>query len=147
MSGSDMVRQCRKYGLRWTRPSVFPRLGVAAAAHRAARRGGAVDRRLLPRGDGECNFAQDQDINEPDGMAAILTALELPAAALIAQAQSEPIKARLRAQTEAARASGIFGAPTVFVGSEMFGAMTASTTPSPLRPAWGHSQDRPITRA
>ncbi len=24
----DMVRQCRKYGVPWTRPSAFPRLGV-----------------------------------------------------------------------------------------------------------------------
>ena len=53
-------------------------------------------------------------------MTAILAALGLPAAELVARAQAEPTKARLRAQTEAARAKGIFGAPTFFVGQEMF---------------------------
>ncbi len=46
--------------------------------------------------------------------------LGLPAAELIEQARAEPAKARLRAQTEEARIKGIFGAPTFFVGSEMF---------------------------
>jgi len=31
-----------------------------------------------------------------------------------------PIKTRLRDQTEQARAKGMFGAPTFFVGTEMF---------------------------
>jgi 2-hydroxychromene-2-carboxylate isomerase len=36
------------------------------------------------------------------------------------EAQSAPTKARLREQTDQARARGIFGAPTFFVGTEMF---------------------------
>ena len=42
----DMARQCRKYGLRWTQPSTFPRRGVLRLAHRALRPGRALDRRI-----------------------------------------------------------------------------------------------------
>ena len=49
-----------------------------------------------------------------------MTELGLPAADILDQAQAEPTKTRLREQTEEARARGIFGAPTFFVGTEMF---------------------------
>jgi 2-hydroxychromene-2-carboxylate isomerase len=115
----DMARQCRKYGLAWVQPSVFPRLGVLPL--RIALLGAEAPwiepfcRRVM-----ELNFALDGDINQPEPLAAILTELGLPAADLMAQAQAEPTKARLRQQTEEARARGIFGAPTFFVGTEMF---------------------------
>lgn len=115
----DMARQCRKYGLQWVMPSVFPRLGVLPL--RIALLGvekpwiGAFCGRVM-----ELNFVHDQDINHPDQMAPILTELGLPVAETIAQAQADATKARLREQTEQARARGIFGAPTFFVGAEMF---------------------------
>jgi 2-hydroxychromene-2-carboxylate isomerase len=116
----DMARLCRKYGLApWVKPSVFPRLGVLplrivllGAEHPWV---GAFSRRVM-----ELNFALDQDINHSDQMAPILTGLGLPSSDILEQAQSEPIKARLREQTDKARARGIFGAPTFFVGTEMF---------------------------
>lgn len=115
----DMVRQCHKYGLRWVQPSVFPRLGVLPL--RIALLGvdqpwiGAFCRQVM-----ELNFVLDQDINQPEPIARILTGLALPASELIEKARAEPTKARLREQTERARAKGIFGAPTFFVGDEMF---------------------------
>jgi len=115
----DMARQCRKYGLRWTRPSVFPRLGVLPL--RVVLVGidqpwvGEFSRKVM-----ELNFALDQDINQAEGIAPILMQLGLPASEIIAQAQSEPIKNLLRQQTDRARLKGIFGAPTFFVGKEMF---------------------------
>ncbi len=62
----------------------------------------------------------DEDINQPDRLARILMGLGLPASDILDQAQAEPTKRRLREQTEQARARGIFGAPTFFVGTEMF---------------------------
>lgn len=115
----DMVRQCRKYGRQWTRPSVFPRPSLLPA--RIAVFGatepwiGAFCRRVM-----ELNFVLDQDINQADRMAAILTGLDLPAHDILVQAQSEPVKTRLREQTEEAQSRGIFGAPTFLVGAEMF---------------------------
>jgi len=115
----DMERQCRKYGLQWRRPSTFPRLGVVPS--RMALIGadqpwiGAFCRRVM-----ELNFVLDQDINQADRLAPILKELGLSAGTILDQAQAEPMKQRLRDQTEQARCRGIFGAPTFFVGTEMF---------------------------
>ena len=116
----DMARLCRKYGLApWVKPSVFPRLGVLPL--RIALLGvdepwiGAFCRKVM-----ELNFVRDQDINQPEQMVPIVAELGLSTLDLTERAQSEPIKTRLRDQTEQARAKGIFGAPTFFVGTEMF---------------------------
>jgi 2-hydroxychromene-2-carboxylate isomerase len=116
----DMARQCRKYGLApWVAPSVFPRLSVLPA--RLALLGadhswiGAFSRAVM-----ELNFVKDQEINTPEQLAPILTALDLPATDLLERAQAESNKSRLRQQTEEARQRGIFGAPTFFVGGEMY---------------------------
>jgi 2-hydroxychromene-2-carboxylate isomerase len=115
----DMVRQCRKYGLRWKQPTTFPRLGVLPS--RVALLGadqpwvGAFCRRVM-----ELNFVLDKDINQPDQLTPILAELGLPVADILDQSRQETTKLRLREQTEQARARGIFGAPTFFVGTEMF---------------------------
>jgi len=115
----DMARQCRKYGIEWVMPSKFPRLGVLPL--RIALLGidkpwiGEFCRQVML-----LNFVHDQEINQADQMTPILTELGLSAPGILEQAQSEPIKTRLREQTEQARARGIFGAPTFFVGKEMF---------------------------
>jgi 2-hydroxychromene-2-carboxylate isomerase len=116
----DMTRLCRKYGLPpWVKPSVFPRLGLLPS--RIVLLGaeqpwvGAFCRKVM-----ELNFVLDQEINHPAQIEPILTALDLPSSDILEQAQSESIKTRLREQTDQARARGIFGAPTFFVGTEMF---------------------------
>lgn len=115
----DMARECRKYGLPWTRPSTFPRsallpLRVALiGAERAWM--GAWCRRMMT-----LNFAEDRAIDSADLVAEELDRLGLPAQRIIDEAQSDANKARLRTQTETAKARGIFGAPTFFVGDEMY---------------------------
>jgi 2-hydroxychromene-2-carboxylate isomerase len=68
----------------------------------------------------ERNFVLDEDITQPERLGGILNTLGLPAADMLRAAQAEPMKTRLREQTEEARRRGIFGAPTFFVGTEMF---------------------------
>jgi 2-hydroxychromene-2-carboxylate isomerase len=115
----DMARQCRKYGLPWTQPKSFPRSSVLPA--RVALLGaeepwiGEFCRRVMA-----LNFVLDRDIDRADAVAAILAELKLPAETIIGAAQGEPTKALLREQTDTARRRGIFGAPTFFVGAEMF---------------------------
>lgn len=115
----DMVRQCRKYGIPWNRPSAFPRLAVRplrVALYGAERPWiGAFCQRVMLQ-----NFAADQDINADENIAKALDELGLPAASIVAAAHSEENKLKLRAQTERAKALGIFGAPTFFVGGEMY---------------------------
>ena len=115
----DMIRQCRKHGLSWTKPSVFPRPSVLPAriAFLASREPwiGAFARRVM-----ELNFVYDEDINSAERLTPTLTELGLSAAEIVERAQAEPVKTRLREQTDEARRRGIFGAPTFFVGTEMF---------------------------
>lgn len=115
----DMARLCRKYGLIWRQPSVFPRTAVLAL--RVALVGAEKPwmnefcQRIM-----RLNFALDQDIGSEAAVKDVLRQLGLPADAVVAEAQSEANKLRLREQTEAAQARGIFGAPMFFVGDEMF---------------------------
>ncbi|RUL76686.1 2-hydroxychromene-2-carboxylate isomerase [Dyella choica] len=115
----DMARRCERYGLPWQQPTSFPRRALLPM--RVALLGAdqpwmaAFCKHIM-----QMNFAEDRDIDNVEAVTEALTALELPASALIAQAQSEENKLALRRQTEAAQARGIFGAPTFFVGDEMF---------------------------
>jgi len=115
----DMERQCRKYGLAWTRPSAFPRAALLAlrVASLGAQREwiAAYCREIMQQ-----NFVHDRDIGSVEVVSEALAKLGLPAQQIIADAQSDANKLRLREQTEAAAAKGIFGAPTFFVGNEMF---------------------------
>lgn len=115
----DMVRQCRKYGLPWRRPSNFPRAAVLPLRIALAGAGqpwiGEFCRRTM-----RLNFAEDRDIDAPETMAALLAGMDLPAHRVIDEALADANKLRLRRQTETAMEKGIFGAPTFFVGDEMF---------------------------
>lgn len=115
----DMIRECRKYGIPWQRPSDFPRNSVLAA--RIALHGAQQPwieefcKQAMLR-----NFAEDLDIATEESMAAVLCGMNLDADAIISAAQSNENKLLLRQRTDQAKARGIFGAPTFIVGEEMF---------------------------
>jgi 2-hydroxychromene-2-carboxylate isomerase len=115
----DMQRQCRKYGLPWTQPSVFPRRALLPL--RLALLGANepwIDefcRRTMLQ-----NFAQDRDIDRREAVTATLDQLGLPAETLLREAEAESNKQRLRDQTQAAMDRGIFGAPTFLARGEMY---------------------------
>ncbi len=115
----DLERLCGKHGLPWRKPSAFPRRSILAARAACALEGD-------PR-QGECiralfraNFASDQEIDDPAVVGSAVRAGGGAAEAVLAGAASPEAKAALRANTERARASGIFGAPDCLVGSELF---------------------------
>jgi 2-hydroxychromene-2-carboxylate isomerase len=58
--------------------------------------------------------------SEPSVVAAAASAVGLPGPELVAAAQGEESKARLRRQTEQAIGAGVFGVPTMIVGDELF---------------------------
>ena len=115
----DMERQCRKYGLAWRKPSVFPRntvLPIRVALHGAsASWGPAFVREMMLRA-----WERDEDVSTLGSVTSALESIQLPAASVLAEAQSAESKPRLRAQIERARELRIFGAPTFFAGGEMF---------------------------
>ncbi|TVT51141.1 MAG: 2-hydroxychromene-2-carboxylate isomerase [Denitromonas halophila] len=115
----DMARLAAKYDIPFRLPSQFPRNGLLAA--RVAMLG--QDQPWIAdfaRAAMRANFGEDRDIGQPEVIANILSALDLPAAQLIDAAQAPANKLALRRQTEQAAERGIFGAPTLLVGDEMF---------------------------
>jgi len=115
----DLERICEVQGIRFRRPSVFPRSGLLAA--RVGCR--FAEARWLPgfvRAVYRANFEQDLDISTPATVGRCLTASGEDPAAILEEAQRPESKARLRGQTEEAVGHGIFGAPTFRVGSELF---------------------------
>lgn len=115
----DMARRARKYGLEFNKPTAFPRNAVHPTRVAVANAGqpwiGAFCRTVMRQ-----NFVEDVDINDPCNALRALHGLVPMPADVLAEAASEANKPLLRAQTEAARAKGIFGAPAFFVGEEMF---------------------------
>jgi 2-hydroxychromene-2-carboxylate isomerase len=67
-----------------------------------------------------CIWSVDADIDDADSVLAALDGLVVDPGAILHEAEGEANKAALRAQTAAARALGIFGAPTFIVEGEMF---------------------------
>ena len=115
----DMRRQCRKYALPWRQPSEFPRRSVLATRIAVL----ADDEPWLPawcRAVMTRNYGDDHEVDSPEAVTQMLMALGLHAQRLIEQASSEANRQRLRERTQSARDLGIFGAPTFFVGDEMF---------------------------
>ncbi|BBB64466.1 2-hydroxychromene-2-carboxylate isomerase [Undibacterium sp. YM2] len=115
----DMDRQCRKYGLPWKKPGNFPRPAILPlrVAVLGAEQNWMAEycRRIM-----QMNFAHDRDIDNKEVVAAVLNDMDLPATEIIAQALGDDNKLKLRKQTELAMSKGIFGAPTFFVGEQMY---------------------------
>jgi 2-hydroxychromene-2-carboxylate isomerase len=116
----DLERLCGELDLPFRRPEPFPQPSLMAA--RVALVG-------LSQGWGEefcravfrAEFGEGHRIDDRATMARLLAPFGVDPGAVIASAQSEPIKARLREETQAAQAHGIFGAPSfVTADGELF---------------------------
>lgn len=65
-------------------------------------------------------FQQGRDISAPDEVIAIAAELGVDAEALAAALKTDAVKDRLKTETEAAMARGVFGSPYVFIDGEAF---------------------------
>jgi 2-hydroxychromene-2-carboxylate isomerase len=65
-------------------------------------------------------WAEARDISDPEVVRALLAGAGLDADAALERAQSDELRERLDADSRAAIERGVFGAPTLFVGDEMF---------------------------
>ena len=115
----DMERLTAAYGLPLRRPSVFPRNGLLAARIALAHDKQPWIGRFV-RAVYRANFAEDREISNAAVLERILRDLEIDPAAAMAAAASDANKARLKAQTERAQRLGLFGAPSLTVGKELF---------------------------
>ena len=115
----DMERLAARYGLPFRRPTAMPRNSLLAV--RVA---------TLAKREGWCpaftiaafraNFEEDRDIASPAVVGDIVAAVGKNPDLVLAQASAPENKDRLRARVDEAQRRGVFGAPTFFVGDELF---------------------------
>jgi 2-hydroxychromene-2-carboxylate isomerase len=115
----DLQRWARKYGVPFTWNSVFPQNTVKAlrVAIVAQKQGwfARIHRPLF-----EAVWVNDLDISDETVLSDIIAAAGRDAAAVFGEIATDAVKAELRANSDEAVARGVFGAPTFFVGDEMF---------------------------
>jgi len=107
----DLERLCADLSLPFQRPEPFPQNSLTAA--RVALAG-------LDQGWGDdfcravfrAEFGEGRAIDETDTIGDILSELQIEPEPVLAAAQSDETKARLRAQTAEAERLGLFGAPS-----------------------------------
>ncbi|MEW6255238.1 MAG: 2-hydroxychromene-2-carboxylate isomerase [Pseudomonadota bacterium] len=116
----DLERLAARYGLPpFTRPPVFPANGLLAA--RVATVLNDASRPAFSRQIFHRAFAQGEDIGDREVVRQVLAGLGHFCADVIEAAERQDNKDRLRAQTERAKAAGVFGAPSfVTADGELF---------------------------
>jgi 2-hydroxychromene-2-carboxylate isomerase len=115
----DLERICESQGIAFRKPSAFPRNSVLAARVACT----FSEAEWIPefvRRVYTANFAEDRDIGDAAVIASILSDLVTAPDEILKQAQTPESKAGLREQTELAQRLGIFGAPMIRVGDELF---------------------------
>lgn len=120
---TDLGRWAAHYGVPFRFASRFPinalramRLIVAAGLASGGEDGHAG----LSQALFHAAWADDRDLTSDAELRAICQGLGLPADALLAACDTQPVKDRLRALGDEALARGAFGAPAIYVGDELF---------------------------
>jgi 2-hydroxychromene-2-carboxylate isomerase len=115
----DVSAWARDYGIPFQLPEVFPVNAIKAMRSVLA----------VPDADASWNLAlsifkaywgEGRDISRPDVISELVGAVGLNAADVLAATERQDIKDTLRGNGEEALARGAFGAPTIFVGEQMF---------------------------
>lgn len=117
----DVARSARFHGLPYRQPSKFPIAGQAPSrAFYWLDDRDPVRAHELARALYHAYFVEDRDISSPETTADIAATLGLDRNAVLAAIGSEALKQRLRQETEAAIARGVFGSPYFVVDGEPF---------------------------
>ena len=115
----DMARRCETYDLPFMRPNDVPMNGLKAARIMTA----ALDqpwRGTLAHAVFSAQFGRGADISDDKVLVAALETCGVSGEPWLERAQRPDIKDALRAATDHARRLGIFGAPSMVVGDELF---------------------------
>jgi len=119
--GTDLERFARRYGVPFEFNPHFP-INTLALMRGAVGLQMHQPDRFMVYADAvfRAMWVARANLGDPDVLAQTLSAAGFDAAAFAALVASPEVKARLIANTDAAVARGVFGAPTCFVGDQMF---------------------------
>ncbi len=118
---TDLKRFARRYGVPFAHNPHFPintlllMRGATALQLQQPERFGDYVKTVYA-----AMWVDGRDMNDPAKVGAVLQAAGFDAAAVLAMASAQSTKDRLKAVTQEAVDRGVFGAPTMFVGGEMF---------------------------
>ena len=117
----DFARHAQRYGVTLNRNPHFPintltlmRAITGAQMHAPEREAVLIDAIF------KAIWADEQDMNDPALASVVLANAGFPAGLVASWVGDAAVKARLKETTEEAIVRGVFGAPTMFVGGEMF---------------------------
>ena len=115
----DLQRWARRYGVPFVLPESYPADSQLAdcAALSADEQGVQLAAMAALFA---AHFVHGRDVANPEVVVAALDGAGLDGRSLAERAASAAIRERLRQRTDAAIRRGAFGAPTLFVGDEMF---------------------------
>jgi len=116
----DMQRWAARYGAAFKRNPHFPinTLTLMRGAAGMQMRGPDFDRYVAAVF--HAMWAEPRNLGDPKELAAVLRQAGFDAEAFLALVNDAAVKEQLKKNTEEAVARGVFGAPTFFVGAEMF---------------------------
>jgi len=114
----DVERLCARDGIALNWPSSYPRNGLLAA--RVALAADPSWREAFSRAVYRANFVDDREIADEVVIRAVLRAIGQDEDAVMAAALAPANKALLVARVEYAISRGIFGAPSLLAGDELF---------------------------
>ena len=115
----DLERTCEAMGLPFRKPSVFPQNGLIASRVACTFADSPWVAEFVKRAFA-ASFVSNLELTDIAVIEKLLDEIGQSGKDILAISQGAESKDRLRAQTEAAEAHGIFGAPTFRVGEELF---------------------------
>ncbi len=117
--GSDIPRFAEKYGVPYNFNPNFPINTLAlmrgAAAYQDEDKFASYLDAVF-----DAMWLNEKDMNDPEVAGAVLAEAGFDPAEFMARVGDQAVKDKLMADTEAAVERGLFGAPTMFVGDDMF---------------------------
>jgi 2-hydroxychromene-2-carboxylate isomerase len=116
----DLARWAARYGAAFTRNPHFPINTLILMRGAAGMQMRGPDFHKYVDAIFHAMWAQPRNLGEPEELAAVLRQAGFDAGAFLALVSDPAVKEQLKKNTEEAVARGVFGAPTFFVGEEMF---------------------------
>lgn len=137
----DLMRWARRYDLPFRMPTKFPMKTSPALRGALAMRRFGKEWAFMEEIFAAYWERDDASVGEIAGLRPIAAKLGVDAKRFVDLAESAEIRSELASETDRALARGVFGAPTFFVGEQMFWGKDRMefideelTSPSPLRP-------------